>query len=107
VTDRVLTYLPVTGQNGAGTWDVYVERHDAGRPDPDPWGNGPIVVCNILERIPPDKDYDTGGVCVSYRLSKSRPHVTISAHAKAARIADMLNTGEMTEKRLRELMKGL
>lgn len=39
--------------NGAGGWTVYVERVVENRPNPDPWGDGPLIAETIAKNIRP------------------------------------------------------
>lgn len=86
----------------SGNWDVGIEIIDDDRPDPDPWGQGRIVLMHTARGLEPDKDYDNDGLAISYRvITDQPPHASRGAYMKAKRLANRLNSGELTEERVR------
>lgn len=100
-----VTYVPTRHIKGDGNWYVGIEKVDSERRDPDPWGQGPILVYCVVDGVPPDKTYDTPGLLPTYMKVAGAPFVTNSALAKARRIADRLNSGDITIEELTRLLK--
>lgn len=102
-----VTYHAWRAKMGDGSWSVGIEMLDTERPDPDPWGNGPRIVHKICKGIQPDRDWDNDGLASTYRHIDGPPHETNGALDKARRIADRLNSGDLTIDRLRSLLRSV
>lgn len=88
-----ITYRARRTRNGAGNWNVYVERIDSDRPDPDPWGNGPIIEQDVARNIRPGRAVPGGWQTVpgDFGHGARPPAGTDEPFAEAQRIADELN----------------